>query len=136
GATRVFRQRFTKPSYGGVPIRRWKGGRRSIQAGFKLSQCFVELACTKKDDAQVHINGGRRRQNSDGTLQAQSGGWQIAGFAQNCSKKCMACTGRGIEANTLPQLGYGFVFEPAVPQRYTEVVMSVRRSSLERHCSL
>ena len=99
--------------------------RREVQPGFELSQRLVHLARAKIRDAEVDINGGRRRQQRDRALQACPRPRQITVVAQGGSEKRMAGSGGGIEADAPPQFGQRAVLRAAVPQRDTEVVVSL-----------
>ena len=54
------------PSQSGVGQRR----RREVQPGHELSERLVWLARPQERDRQVDIDGGRRRHQRDGALQA------------------------------------------------------------------
>src|SRR5207244_6794285 len=100
---RVRGQHFAEVSDGAVPVRLRKRRGRSVQPGLELSQGLIDITRTKIDDTEVDIRGGRRRQQGNGALQAQSRPRQVTRFTQGGTEKSMAGTGRRIETNALSQ---------------------------------
>ena len=79
----------------------------------------------KKDDAEIDVGGGGRRQQRDGALQADARRRQLPVLAQGGAEERVAGAGRRIEPHALAQLGQRSSPGAAVPEGDAEVVMRV-----------
>src|SRR5215475_3060398 len=86
---------------------------------------MVQLALTKKDNGQIDIHSRNRREERNGTLQAQFRGIEVPGFTKSHPEEGMCVSGSGLKLNAFAQLRNCPILRAAVPERNAEVIVRI-----------